>query len=335
MLDDPQGSVLPLTVSQLEAFVATLEGGSFTAAADRLDVSQPAVAEQVRRLERAVGQSLFARQARGVRPTAMGVALEPHARRVLEAVADVTAAAFEANAVDQATIAFGTFGSPQHYELAGLIRAFLADHPGSRLRIVGRNSSSTADAVRSGALDAAIVALPIDDRGLDVRPLFAGEVFSVSADPRRVRRPVTIHALAERPLILYESSAGVGDPTRFQLAARAQAAGVELRPRLEVESADIALELAAQGLGDTYAPQILRPSLDRRLGSIGFDPPLVDHFALIVRSGSRLSRPVEAFVERVTTYLLGRITDAGAAKVAPMADERAPNRQSTRHRARS
>jgi DNA-binding transcriptional LysR family regulator len=306
-LDNPQASLLPLTVSQLEAFVATIDGGSFTAAADRLDVSQPAIAEQVRRLETAIGQSLFARLARGVRPTAMGIALEPHARRVLEAMAEATLVASAANSVDQATIAFGTFGSPQHYGLTGLIRAFLVDHPGSRLRIVGRNSSSTADAVRSGALDAAIVALPIDDRGLDLRPLFTGEVFAVSANPRRTRRPVTIQDLAERPLILYESSAGVGDPTRFQLAARAQAAGVELRPRIEVESADIALDLAAQGLGDTYVPQILRPALDRRLSSVGFDPPLVDHFALIVRSGSRLSRPVEELVDRLTSHLLARI----------------------------
>ena len=45
--------------------MATLDGGSFTAAADALGVSQPAVADQIQRLERAVGQSLFARQARG------------------------------------------------------------------------------------------------------------------------------------------------------------------------------------------------------------------------------------------------------------------------------
>ena len=309
-LDNPQGILLSLTISQLECFVATLDGGSFTAAAEALSVSQPAVADQIQRLERAVGQSLFARQARGVRPTAMGLALEPHARRVLDAVAGAAAVASEANTVGEATVSFGTFGSPHHYGLTELVRAFLVDHPGSRLRIVGRNSSSTADAVRSGSLDAAIVALPIDDRGLDVRPLFAGEVYYVSANRRHVRRPVTIEAMAQRPLILYESSAGVGDPTRFQLAARAQAAGVELRPRVEVESADAALELASLGLGDSYAPQILVPALDRRLAAVGFDPPLVDHFALIVRRGARLSRPVEAFVDRMTSHLLARMATA-------------------------
>jgi DNA-binding transcriptional LysR family regulator len=296
-----------LTLSQLEYFVATLDAGSFTAAADVLGVSQPAVAEQVQRLEQTVGQSLFARQARGVRPTRAGLDLEPHARRVLDSVRAAAAVASEANTVGEGSVAFGTFGSPEHYGLADLIQSFLADRPRTRLRIVGQNSSSTADAVRSGALDAAVVALPIDDAGLEVRPLFAGEVFYVSADRRHTRLPVSMEALAERPLILYEATAGVADPTRFQIAARAQAAGVRLRPRIEVESADTALELAAEGLGDTYAPQILRHTLDTRLTMTTFDPPLVDNFAIIVRAGARLSRPVEDFVARVSAYLQNRI----------------------------
>ena len=303
---------IDLTLSQLDCFVATLDGGSFTAASERLGVSQPAVAEQIQRLEHAVGQSLFARQARGVRPTKAAIDLEPHARRVLDAAAAAAALASKANTVGVGTVAFGTFGSPHHYGLSALIRAFLADHPNSRLRIVGQNSSTTADAVRSGELDAAVVALPIDDAGLEVRPLFVGEVVYVSADRRHTGRPVAIAAVAARPFILYESSAGVADPTRMQLAARAQAAGLQLQPRIEVESADTALELAADGLGDTYAPQILRGSLDRRLSTTSFDPPLADTFALVVRSGARLSRPVQDLVDRVTAHLLARIDASGA-----------------------
>jgi DNA-binding transcriptional LysR family regulator len=292
--------------------VAAIETGSFTAAADLLGISQPAVAEQVRRLELAIGQSLFARQARGVRRTQAASELEPHARLVLDAARAAIATTSEADTIGRGAVAFGTFGSPHHYGLAALVRAFCRDYPQSRLRIVGQNSSSTADAVRSGALDAAVVALPIDDTGLDVRPLFVGEVLYVSAARGHTRRPVSIRTFAERPTILYESSAGAADPTRMQLAARAQAAGIQLRPRIEVESADTALELAADGLGDTYAPGILRDSLDRRLTTTGFDPPLADTFALVVRTGSRLSRPVQDFVDRVTSHLLARITASGA-----------------------
>jgi DNA-binding transcriptional LysR family regulator len=229
---------------------------------------------------------------------------------VLGSVAEAAAAVSQANTVGEAGVAIGTFGSPHHYDLADMIGRFLGEHPRATVRVVGRNSSTTAEAVRSGALDAAVVALPIDSSGLDVRPLFTGEVFYVSADAARTGRPVTIEDLGRRPFILYEASAGTADPTRFQLAARAQAAGVQLRPRIEVESADIALELAVAGLGDTYVPQILLPRLDARLSTVSFDPPLVDSFALVTRAGSRLSRPVEDFVIRVTEHLVERVGSA-------------------------
>ena len=297
---------MDLTLSQVSCFVATMDAGSFTAAAETLGISQPAVAEQVQRLELAVGQSLFAREARGVRPTTFALELETHARQIIGAVAAAEAMATEADSVDGGLVAFGTFGSPHHWGLTQLVSGFLADYPRTRVRIVGQNSSSTADAVRAGALDAAVVVLPVDDTGLEVRPLFNGEVLYVSTDSHRVRRPVSIDAVAERPFILYESSAGIADPTRFQLASRAQAAGVRLRPRIEVETADTALEMAAEGLADTYSPYVLRWRLDKRLHRVSFDPPLVDTFALVVRRGARLARPVAAFVDRVTTHLVDR-----------------------------
>ncbi len=306
-MDHPSQS---FTLSQLEYFVTALETGSFTAAAEALGVSQPAVAEQIQRLERTAGRALFARQARGVTPTGAGRELEPHARRILDASRMAMAAISSGQTIGKGSVAFGTFGSPHHYGVADLITSFLADNPGSSIRIEGRNSSSTADAVRSGSLDAAIVALPIDESGLDIDPIFEGEVFYVSVDPDRVRHPVTIEQVAERPFILYESSSGTEDPTRRQLAARAQAAGVRIRPRIEVESADIALELAARGLADTYAPKIVRPSLDGSLHSVGFDPPLADTFALIKRTGSRLGRPLTDLVGRFTTHVLSQIAGA-------------------------
>lgn len=296
------------TLAQLHYFVATVDEGSFTAAAAALDVSQPAVAEQIQRLERIVGQSLFARRARGVAPTAAGRLLEPHARSVLDAAARAAAEMTDADTPGQASVAIGTFGTPRHYGIDALIREFLERHPGSRLRVEGRNSSATAEAVRTGELDAAFVALPIDEVGLEITPIHDGEVFYASTDPTVVARPVSIDVLTRRPFIVYEASSGTGDPTRRQLAERAQAAGIRIEPRLEVESAETALELAADGFGDTYVPAVLAPTIDARLHLASFDPPLVDTFALVTRAGARLSRPVRGFVDRVTAHLAQRAT---------------------------
>jgi DNA-binding transcriptional LysR family regulator len=289
----------PFTLLQLSYFVAVIETGSFTAAARVLGVSQPAVAEQIQRLERGVGQSLFARQARGVSPTGAGTDLAVHARRVLDASRDAMAAIADDNSVGRGSVTFGTFGTPQHYALGEVIRRFVDDYPDVTVALVGRNSSTTADAVRGGSLDAGVVALPVNDAGLDVRPLVSAEVFYVSANAAHTRRPVRIETLADRDLILYEAYVGVKDPTRQQLWARAQAAGFQLTPRVEVELAETALELAAAGVGDTYAPRVLIPTLDPSLHWCRFSPPLVDAFALITRTGARLSRPMLDFINRV------------------------------------
>ena len=103
-----------------------------------------------------------------------------------------------------------------------------------------------------------------------------------------MREPVTIERLAAAPLILYDAHYGWSDPTRRQLQERAQRAGVQLEPVIEIEDMDAALELAASGLGDTIAPKAAlehRPSF-RRLGRASFAEPLYDDFAFITRRGA-------------------------------------------------
>ena len=128
------------------------------------------------------------------------------------------------------TVAFGTFGSAHHYLLGGLIEEFRRRHPSVRVRVVGQNSAEVADAVRDGHLEAGLVVLPVDDRGLDVRPAMQEELLYLSAEPRRVREPMTIEKLADAPLILYDARWGADDPMRRQLRERAQRAGVKLEP---------------------------------------------------------------------------------------------------------
>ena len=80
--------------------------------------------------------------------------------------------------------------------------------------------------MRAGRLEAAIVALPIDDDGLDVRPVVEDELVFVSADPAKLRHAMTIERLAAMPLVMPDASFGIDDPTRRRLAELAQRAGV-------------------------------------------------------------------------------------------------------------
>jgi DNA-binding transcriptional LysR family regulator len=167
-----------------------------------------------------------------------------------------------------------------------------------RVRAIGQNSSEVADEVREGDLEAGLIALPVDDRGLDVRPAMVEEVLYVSADADRVREPMTIERLAGAPLILYDARWGNDDPMRRQLRERAQAAGVSVEPQIEVEYGTAALELAARGLGDTISSrQMIRSrGLARRLAGVAFDPPLHDNFAFITRRNAHLSPATREFI---------------------------------------
>ncbi|CAM5357879.1 hypothetical protein STENM223S_06973 [Streptomyces tendae] len=91
-------------------------------------------------------------------------------------------------------------------------------------------------------------------------------MFYVSAAPERTRVPVTIEAFSQAPLVLYDAHYGWQDPTRRQLAERAQLAGVRIDPLIELEHVEAAVKLAAVGVGDTIASSavIARPVVSVR-----------------------------------------------------------------------
>jgi DNA-binding transcriptional LysR family regulator len=288
-----------MTLQQLRYFVAAAEHGSFSAAAAELLMAQPSLSDQIRKLEAELGVPLFARVGRGLALTEAGRMLRPHAERTLAEAEEAVASVQQVRTLTGGTASFGTFGSAHHYLLGGLVEDFRRRHPDVRVRVVGQNSAEVADAIRDGALEAGLIALPIDDRGLEVRPSIREEIHYVSADPERVRRPRTIADLAAAPLILYDARWGPVDPLRRQLVERAQRAGVRLEPQIEVEYITAALDLAARGLGDTVsAPSVLvTRGFEQRLASVSLDPPLYDTFAFVTRTNARLSPATRAFVE--------------------------------------
>jgi DNA-binding transcriptional LysR family regulator len=294
-----------LSLQQLRCFCATFELGSFTAAAEALRVSQPAVAEQIRKLEQALGADLFLRVGRGVVATEAGRTFAEHATASLRAVEDAADSVDELTALRTGTIAVGIFAGPSAWRLDEHVVAFLRRHPHVALRIIGRNSSVIADRVRRGELEAGILVLPVDDDKLDVRPIMRDEVVYVSADPERTREPATIERLATTPLIFYDAESAENDPIRRQLAERAQALGLRLQPKVEVELKDIALQLVAAGIGDTYLPSAFTraPYYPAGLSTVSFQPAMFDTFAVVSRAGARLSPGVRELLSGIEAHM--------------------------------
>ena len=291
-----------LSLQQLRCVCAAVELGSFTAAAEALGVSQPAVAEQIRKLEHALGTDLFARAGRGVVPTEAGRAFAEHAARGLRAVED---AAGSVGAIRGGTVALGVFGEPSAWRLDEVVAAFMRRHPGVSVRLVGLNSSAVVERIRRGELEAGVVLLPIDADKVDVRPIVRDEIFYVSADPERTRKPATIERLAATPLVFYDAESADEDPIRRQLAERAQALGVRLQPKVEVEMKDIALQLVAAGVGDTYLPSAYThaPYYPAGLTTAPFRPALYDTVAIVTRAGARISAGVRELLGDVEAHM--------------------------------
>jgi DNA-binding transcriptional LysR family regulator len=294
-----------LSLQQLRCFCAAVEHGSFTAAADALRVSQPAVAEQIRKLEQALGADLFVRAGRGVVPTDAGRAFAVHATRSLRAVEEAADSVGGHAALRGGTVALGVFGEPSAWRLDEVATAFMRRHPDVSVRLVGRNSSAVVERVRRGELEAGVVLLPIDADKVDVRPIVRDEVLYVSADAGRTRQPATIERLAATPLVFYDAESADDDPIRRQLAERAQALGVRLRPKVEVELKDIALRLVAAGIGDTYLPTAYThaPYYPAGLTTAPFRPALYDTFAIVTRPGARLSAGVRELLGDVEAHM--------------------------------
>jgi LysR family transcriptional regulator, cyn operon transcriptional activator len=302
-----------VTLQQLAYFVAAVEHGSFSAAADALYIAQPSLSEQIRRLENELGVALFVRTNRRLILTEAAQLLLPHAQRTLASAREAAESVRGVRTLTGGTVAFGTFSSAHHLLLTELIANFHARHPQVHVRMVSLNSSEIADAVRDGALEAGLVALPVDDRGLDVSPVvWTSEAVYLSTEPSRTSKPVTPAQLASSQLILPEARSGSADPTRRQLLERSQNAGVSLVPMVEVESPASALALAASGVGDTVISLPLARYLGYagRLHWVSFDPPLHETFAFITRHDAHLS-PATRVLMQLASRHLQRLEHAG------------------------
>ena len=297
-----------VTLHQLRCFLTTYEEGSLTAAADRLGYAQPSVSEQIRNLERSLGATLFRRVGRGVVATTVADELRPHAERALAAVEDARSVVAGAVRLETGTIRFGMFGIARLYAGADLVADVLRRHPGVRVELVGTNSTEVTDELRRGRLEAAMIAVPqLESEGLSVTPIARDELVYVSADPERLRAPVTARRLAEATLVMPETTFRAEDSVRIILRRMLHETGRNPQTRIEVEDVETAVELAGMGLADTVitkgaAVQLL-PRLAPEAGWVSLRPAQHDTLAIVHRRDALLSPAAQLMIELATARI--------------------------------
>ena len=286
-----------LNLDQLRTFASVVEHKSFSAAAERLGISQPAVSLQIRQLERRFGVKLIERVGRNATPTAAGLEFLGHARNVEAAVGAATEAMAPHASGTIGRVSLGTGATACIYLLPPILRDVRQRLPSLDIVVSTGNTPDILRAVEENRIDVGLVTLPAPGRMFDIRPVIADEFVAVtSREGTRLPNDVTAAELAKLPLVQFEP----GAHTRRIIDEWALRAGVSLKPVMELGSVEAMKELIGAGLGcgilprmavrrkqeaDPFVVRSLKPKLHRRLGLVlRRDKPLTKGLRELIRS---------------------------------------------------
>ena len=287
-----------MELRQLRYLVALAEELNFTRAAAREHVAQPALSQQIRRLEDEVGLPLVERTTRQVALTEAGGVLVARARRVL---AELDAAGTELQALrgmDTGHVTIGAMHTMGPVDLSLPLALFHDRHPGVGLTVREQSSEEMAEMLRVDELDLAFLSVTerVESHGLGLHQLVSEElVVLLPLDhPLSGRPKVGMAELAEDQFISFRSGARL----RELLEAAGRHVGFEPRVTLESNESQRIRRLVARGFGVSILP---RSDADRPGAEVAVsrlvDPSLRRDITLAWREGRRLPPAVAAFLE--------------------------------------
>jgi DNA-binding transcriptional LysR family regulator len=273
-----------MELHQLRYFLAVVDEGSFTAAAEAVQISQSGISTQIQKLERELGLSLIDRSARRVALTDAGATLVPHARRAVAAVEGVTVAAQEIRGLVVGSLRVATVTGLVWPRLFDALAAVHAQHPGIDIRLREGVSEDHVTAVRDGTVDVAAAAWADDEP--------AGVEVSVVVDDPLVAVVGRDHPWAGRDRLRPDELAGTdlitlprGTGSRAALdALLSRRAGRPRDPRWEVATPDYVEMLAARGLGVGVVSATTAQDWDGVVAIPIDDPSARSRFGLVWRS---------------------------------------------------
>ncbi|MCS7315363.1 MAG: LysR family transcriptional regulator [Bryobacterales bacterium] len=247
-----------MDLRQLRYFLAVAQAGSFSRAAEQEGVSQPALSEQIRKLERGLGVPLFERLARGVRLTPAGERLLDHARVVLREMASARRAIESLRTEVGGRLAVGAIPTVLPYLVAPRIEEFRRRYPEVRLRLVEDVTARLLEGLRSGDLDLIVVSLPLREPDLICAELLREPLLAaLPADhPLASERELDPRALRnERWLLLRD-----GHCFRNEVLALCRRALRDPGSLFETDQFTSIIALVAAGFGVSILPAMAAPA---------------------------------------------------------------------------
>jgi DNA-binding transcriptional LysR family regulator len=283
--------------TQLRSLLAVAEAGSITGAALEVGLTQPAVTQQMKALERETGTPLLDRTGSGVHLTAAGETLLRYARQALSLLEEGRQAIddLESGALGQLLLGAGVTTSIFH--LPSLLRQFREAYPAVDVIVRTGRSAEIASLVLNREIDVGLVTSPVADERLRLVELYSEEIVLV-APPTQAPAKRSMHAreLPGVSLILFPRDSGF----RQYLDDSLSRAGITPRVKMETDSVEATKSFVAVGLGSSLLPlsavtEEIRQGALRRVPIRGM-PALRRHTSLIHRNDRHLTAPARYFV---------------------------------------
>ena len=247
-----------MDIRQLTALLAVADHGTFSAAAEALHTVQSNISTHVAHLERELGVTLIDRVRGG--PTEAGQAVIDRARRITHELSSIEADVASLGAEVSGSVRLGVIGTTGRLIAPILFERMGTEYPKVAVVIIDATTTSLVPQVARAELDLAVVNLPVADPDVVAEPLFAEDrvLIAPAGHPLAAGAVARLDELAEHELLLEPTGTGFRD----ELDNAAAAAGLELRPRAEVDGMRLLTSLAIGGYGAAILPVSAVP-LDR------------------------------------------------------------------------
>lgn len=276
-----------INFDQLRTFSEVIERASFSAAGDHLGLSQPAVSQQIRLLEKRFGVRLIERVGRKARPTSAGAILLSYSRMILDAMASVETEMAPYVKGTMGRVRIGTGATASIYFLPTVLRLLRRRFDGLEIFVTTGTVTDVLRQIEDNALDLGLVTLPAPGRMFDVSPLFEDEFVVLSSlDGPTLPRVVTAEILSRLPLVSYEPGAQM----RRIIDDWFSTAGYPVKPTMELGSVEAIKEIVRAGLGTGLAPRMAVGQKSKGLRAQSLTPRLIRQVGIVVRRDKPLHR---------------------------------------------
>jgi len=283
-----------MDIRQITFFVEIVRQRSFTRAAERLHVAQPAVSMAMKKLEDELELVLFNRQERQVTLTAEGEIFLRHAEKLLDEMAATEAEMEELRGLAKGEVRVGIPPMLSAYFFPQIICDFTKRYPGVHIAVSGEGASSIQKMIMQGELDLGVIAGTTFPETLETQLLLREEVIVCipASHPLAARESVSVSELAAEPWIMYKE----GYYLRELIHDVLKDAGVAANVAFETNLFSLAKPLVQKGLGIAVFLKMVVAE-DEDLRAVQFDPPLYLDLLIGWKKRGYLSRANRAFLD--------------------------------------